>query len=74
MVILLHYRWFFVKGNIFISEWGIFGVEIFLRYSRIFVKGNFVIGRVECICTGGSHLSHTAVKLDSHLAQVFCII
>ena len=22
--------------------------------------------------TGGSHLSHTAVKPDSHLAQIFC--
>ena len=24
--------------------------------------------------TGGSHLSHTAVKPDSRLAQIFCII
>ena len=47
-VILLHYRWLFVEGDIFISEWGIFGVEIFLHYSRFFIKGDFVIGRVEC--------------------------
>ena len=31
--IFLHYRQLFVKGNIFIGEWGIFGVEIFLCYS-----------------------------------------
>ena len=43
---LLHYRWLFVKGNVIVSVWGIFGVEIFLRYSRYFVKGNFVIGGV----------------------------
>ena len=24
-------------------------MEIFLHYSRIFVKGDFVIGRIECI-------------------------
>ena len=24
------------------------------------------------LCTGGLHLSHTVVKLDSHLAQIFC--
>ena len=29
---------------------GTFGAEIFLRYSRIFVKGDFVIGGVECMC------------------------
>ena len=34
---------------VFIGEWGIFGAEVFLRYSRFFIKGNFVIGRVECI-------------------------
>ena len=32
-VILFHYRWLFVKGDIIISEWGIFSVEIFLPYS-----------------------------------------
>ena len=31
--ILLRYRQLFVKGNIFIGEWGIFGVEVFLYYS-----------------------------------------
>ena len=25
-------------------------MEIFLRYSQIFVKGDFIIGRVECMC------------------------
>ena len=48
--ILLHYRQLFVKGNVFIGEWGIFGAEVFLCYSRFFVKGDFVIGGVECIC------------------------
>ena len=47
--ILLHYRWLFVKGNVFIGEWGIFGAEVFLCYSQFFIKGNFVIGGVECI-------------------------
>ena len=52
--ILLHYRWLFVKGNVFIGEWHVFGAEVFLHYSRFFVKGNFVIGRVECIISGRS--------------------
>ena len=34
--ILLHYRWLFIKGNIIISEWGEFDVEIFLHYSQFF--------------------------------------
>ena len=29
-----------------------FGVEIFLRYSQFFVRGDFVIGGVECIMLG----------------------
>ena len=45
---LLHYRWLFIKGDLFIGEWGIFGVDIFLHFSRFFIKGDFVIGRVEC--------------------------
>ena len=47
--ILLHYRWLFIKDDIIIGEWGIFGVEILLCYSQFFVKGNFIIGRVECM-------------------------
>ena len=31
--ILLCYRLLFIKGNIIIGEWGMFGVEIFLCYS-----------------------------------------
>ena len=50
--ILLRYRQLFVKGEVFISEWGIFSAEVFLRYSRFFVKGNFIIGEVECIVHG----------------------
>ena len=46
--ILLCYRWLFIKGDVIIGEWGIFGVEGFLHYSQFFVKGNFIIGRVEC--------------------------
>ena len=38
----------YVKGDVIIGEWVIFGVEIFLHYSRFFVKGDFVIGGVEC--------------------------
>ena len=34
----------------FIGEWGIYGVEVFLHYSQFFIKGNFVIGGVECNC------------------------
>ena len=46
--ILLHYRQIFIVGDVFVGEWGIFGVDIFLCYSWFFVKGNFVIGGVEC--------------------------
>ena len=46
--ILLCYRWLFIKGDVFIGEWGIFGAEVFLCYSLFFIKGNFVIGGVEC--------------------------
>ena len=31
--ILLCYRWLFIKGNVFIGEWGIFGADVFLHYS-----------------------------------------
>ena len=46
---MLHYRQLFIKGNIIIGEWGIFGVRIFLHYNQFFIKGDFVIGRVECM-------------------------
>ena len=32
----------------FIGEWSIFGAAVFLCYRRFFVKGDFIIGRVEC--------------------------
>ena len=38
-----------VKGDVFIGEWEIFGVEVFLRYSRFFVKDDFFIDGVECM-------------------------
>ena len=47
--ILLRYRWLFIQCDVFIGEWGIFGAKVFLRYSRFFVKGDFVIGGVECM-------------------------
>ena len=47
--ILLHYRQLFIKGDVFIGEWGIFGAEVFLHYSQFFIKGDFVIGGVECM-------------------------
>ena len=46
--IFLHYRQLFIKGNVFIGEWEIFGAEVFLYYSQFFIKGNFVIDGVEC--------------------------
>ena len=46
--ILLCYRWLFVKGDVFIGEWHVFGAEVFLHYSQFFVKGDFIIGGVEC--------------------------
>ena len=48
--ILLRYRQLFIKGDVFISERGVFGAEVFLRYRQFFVKSDFVIGRVECTC------------------------
>ena len=36
--ILLRYKQLFIKGNIFIGEWGIFGAEVFLHYGQFFVK------------------------------------
>ena len=39
-------------GNVFIGEWGIFGAEVFLHYSQFFIKGHFIIGRVECNSPG----------------------
>ena len=47
--ILLHYRQLFIKGDVIIGEWGIFGAEVFLHYSQFFVKGNFIIDGVECL-------------------------
>ena len=43
--IFLPYRQFFIKGDISIGEWEIFGAEVFLCYSQFFVRGNLV----ECI-------------------------
>ena len=40
---------FFLKGNVIIGEWEIFGAEFFLHYSRFFIIGDFIIGGVECI-------------------------
>ena len=54
--ILLCYRQLFVKGDIIIDEWGIFGVEIFLHYSQFFIKGNFIIGRVESTTVNGIYI------------------
>ena len=35
---ILLYRWLFIKGNIFIGEWGIFGVDIFLLIANFSLK------------------------------------
>ena len=40
--ILLCYRQLFVKGNVFIGEWGIF-VWRFSFITAIFIKGDFVL-------------------------------
>ena len=42
--------WLFIKSDVFIGEWSVFGAEVFLHYSQFFIKGDFVIGRVECMC------------------------
>ena len=47
--IFLHYRWLFIKGNVFTGELEMVGAQVFLCYSRFFVKGNFIIDGVECI-------------------------
>ena len=31
--ILLRYRWVFIKDDVLIGDWGIFGAEVFLHYS-----------------------------------------
>ena len=46
--ISLHYRWLFVKDNIFIGKWEIFGAEVFLCYNKFFIKGDLIIDGVEC--------------------------
>ena len=56
MEIFLHYRWLFIKGDVFIGEWEIFGAEVFLCYSQFFVKGDFVIDGVECMLMSVGHL------------------
>ena len=43
--IFLCYMQLFIKGDIFIGEWGIFGAGVFLHYNQFFIKGDFVIGR-----------------------------
>ena len=70
--ILLCYRQLFVKGNVFIGEWGIFGAEVFLCYSQFFIKGNFIRGRVECTYFENqspyvAHLQNTATQVE-HLS------
>ena len=47
MEIFLHYRWLFIKGDIFMGEWKIFGAEVFLHYSQFFIKGDFIIDGLE---------------------------
>ena len=64
--ILLHYRWLFIKGNVFIGEWGI--QCIWCRgfpfvIANFFVKGDFVIGRVECIWNG--HIPKANIPLSN---------
>ena len=49
--ILLHYmQQLFIKGDVFIGKRGIFGAEVFLHYRQFFVKSDFIIGGVECMC------------------------
>ena len=58
---------FFVKGNIIIGEWGIFGVEIFLCYSQFFIKGDFVIGGVECILANWPNDKHIICNINNDI-------
>ena len=46
--IFLRYRQLFVKCDVFIGEWEIFGTEVYLHYSQFLVKGDFVMDGVEC--------------------------
>ena len=36
--ILLRYGWLFVKGDVFIGDWGIFGADIFLVIADFSLK------------------------------------
>ena len=78
MEILFNYRWLFIKGDIIIGEWGIFGVEIFLCYNQFFIKGNFIIGRVECMpLVGAKHNFVTSVYFEATFpikGMGFCLL
>ena len=52
--IFLHYRQLFIKGDVIIGEWEIFGAEVFLHCNQFFIKGNFIIGGVESSSLLGS--------------------
>ena len=66
--ILLSYRQLFVKGDVFIGEWGIFHAEVFLHYSWFFIKGDFIKGRVECSTSFSTHtnkLKRTGARIQA---------
>ena len=69
---------FFIKGDVFIGEWGIFGVEIFLCYSQFFVKGDFIIGGVQCTDITINYLdaitNTTELKTISNMQIPVCCI
>ena len=38
MEIFHHYKWLFIKGDIFIGEWGIFGTKVFFIIANFSLK------------------------------------
>ena len=52
-----HNRPLYIKGDVFIGEWDIF-------VQRFLIKGNFIIGRVECIYH--THSNPKQVSIRSH--------
>ena len=44
----LHYRQFFVKGNIIMGEWEIFAVEVSFIIADFLLKATLLLGGVEC--------------------------
>ena len=51
--IFLRYRWLFIKSNVVIGEWKIYGAELSFLYSRFFRQRQLHIGGV-CVIPSGN--------------------